>query len=411
MIMEIRADSADELNNNPVIGGVLRLSPYFYFQEREVLLMLDSMARLEEKHHLQDSNDYAAYFQHLNRVFAFLVTWYQKLVEGGNTEAKIVKIFLEKFLATVRVLRFKFLYAQDSKLTLDLHDSGFPHWTDIFELESDLALQSERRKQLPSRRIVQEIMLESMLTRGEIPADLLSQMSQIQLGEELDGSRLIFTFTPGDLTIIQNGSETDGVLNCLFSWLCYNKISNRPCIYVMAFDFKGSQEELLFEFNQGDFIPAIRRVGDRVPPLAVLATDIDQSLLKVFPKILKRIEIGPIICPKFSVPGDQEQLVEWLTKFGEPEDFALLLETGVIFSRGEFQEKQGWLSLSKSKVRQIFAISEDVLASERQATQVQQVVMLPHQVLQQINTSADFEKLFGPFTKVSYNSQGGIYVV
>ena len=373
--------------------------------------MLDTLARSGDHVHLPSGDDYVVYFQHLHRVFAFLDAWYRKLVEGGNTEAKIVGGFLEKFLTTVRILRLRFRYSKDHQLPLDLNDSGFPHWTGIFELESDLSLKVERLKHLPGKRIVQELMLETMLRKGQDATELLSQMAEVQLSEELDESKLIFTFTPGSLAVIQNGSETSGIINCLFSWLCYDKTLNRPCIYVMAFDFKGTQEELRSDYNQGDFLPVIRRLGDRIVPMAVLATDIDAALPRVFPKILKRILIGPIICPKFSVPGDHEDLIGWLNQFGELEDFALLLEAGVIFSRGEFEEKQGWFSLKPSKVRQIFAISEDELSGQNQAGQIQQVIMLPHQVLQQISSLPDFVEKYHLFNKVSYNPQGGIYVV
>lgn len=373
--------------------------------------MLESLARSGDFVRLESSDAYDAYFKHLNRAFAFLVAWYQKLVEGGNTEAKIVKGFLEKLLATVRMLRFKYICAQDHQLALDLNDSGFPHWCGISELEADLALQAERSARLPGRRIVQEMMLEEMLRRGQDPVSLLSQMAEVQFAEELDGSKMIFTFTPGDLAIVQNGSEENGTLNCLFSWLCYDKSYNKPYIYVMAFDFCGTEEELRLDFDQGEFMPAIRRLGDRAVPLAVLATDIDEALPRVFPKILKRICLGPIFCPKFSVQGDHDELVSWLLEFGEPDDFALTLETGAILSRGEFEEKRGWFSFNPKKVRQIFAISDDELSAENQATQVKQVIILPHHVLQQVTSLPEFTSQFGSFNKVAYNLQGGLYVV
>lgn len=373
--------------------------------------MLEEKTRSGNYVSLQSSDDYAAYFRHLDHVFALLVRWYRRLVEGGNTEAEIVKEFLEKFLATVKVLRLKFQYAQDHQLMLDLNDSGFPHWAGMVELESDLALLPGRQKQLPSRRVVQEMMLEKMLRNGQDAQELLSQMAQIQFAEELNPKKLIFTFTPGNLAVIQNGLEKSGVINCLFSWLCYDKESNRPYIYVMAFDFAGTQEELHEGFTQGDFVSTIRRFGDRVPPLAVLATDIDENLPQVFPKILKRIGLGPIICPRFSVPDDHPQLLGWLSQFGELDDFALLLDADVAFSKGEFHQKKGWLSFAKSKVRQIFAISEEDLSGDRRSSKAQRVIMLPHHVLQQISAQDEFINLFGYFTKVTYNREGGIYAV
>jgi hypothetical protein len=372
--------------------------------------MLESLARSGDYIHLESEDEYSAYFQHLNRVFAFLSAWYQKLVEGGNAEAKIVNGFLEKLLWTVRALRFKHLYSNEHQLALDLNDSGFPHWCGISELEADLALQSQRLERLPSKRIVQEMMLEKMLRKGQDPIEFLPQMAEIQFTDELDGSKLVFPFTPGNLVKVENGSEEKGIINCLFSWLCYDKFSNRPYIYVMAFDFCGTEEELQFDFEQGDFLPAIRRLGDRVVPLAVLATDIDETLPRIFPKILKRIGLGPIICPRFSVKDGHPELVDWLCQFGEPGDFALLLESGVIFSQGQFEESRGWFSSTK-KVRQIFAISEDELTGESQASQTQRVVLLPHHVLQQISTLPEFAEKFGTYSKVTYNQQGGLYVV
>ncbi len=372
--------------------------------------MIEDLARRGDYVHLGDEDEYSAYFQHLNRVFAYLAAWYQKLVTGGNTEAQVIRNFLDKILSTVRLLHIKYRYRTDHQLVLDLNDSGLPHWTSINELESDLALRGERQKDLPSRRIVQELMLEEMLLRGQDPVALLPKMAEVQLNEDLDEGKLIFTFTPGNAAIVENGSP-GGVLNCIFSWLCYDKMRNRPYVYIMAFDFDGSAEELRSEINEGDFVETIRRLGDREAPLAVLASDIDEAMLRVFPKIIKRIQLGPIICPKFSVPGDQESLVGWLNEFGDPGDFALLLESAVIVSNGEFSPRRGWFSLGAKRVRQVFAVSEDVLASEHQANEVRQILMLPHRVLQQIGSDPAFIELFERHTKVTYDPQGGLYVV
>ena len=146
--------------------------------------MIDSLERNGDFVQLGSSDDYAAYFQHLNRVFAFLLTWYQKLVRGGDTEAKIVQGFLENFLHTVRALRFKHLYAgDDHPLILDLNDSGFPQWLGISELEADVALRDERLARLPGRRIVMEMMLDEMLGHGQEPAGVLPHMAEIQFIE------------------------------------------------------------------------------------------------------------------------------------------------------------------------------------------------------------------------------------
>jgi hypothetical protein len=373
--------------------------------------MLDQLTRSGDFVHLGNSDEYADYFKHISRVFAFLSAWYRKLVAGGNEEARIVEGFLEKLLYTVQMLRLKYLYAEDHKLALDLNDSGFPHWFGISELEAGLAIQLEHFKDLPGRKVVQEIMLEEMLRRGNDPVKLLPQMAEVQFADELDGSKLIFTFTPGALTVIQNGPEDGEILHCLFSWLCYDRTLNRPYIYIMAFDFAGTREDLRIEYEHGDFLTTVCRSGDREIPLAVLATDIDNALLRVSPKIVKRISLGPILCPKYSVPDDNAELIGWLSQFGEPDDFALLLESGILLSKGVFEEKSSWFFGNSKKVKQIFALSDDELAGEQQASEVSQMILLPHHVLQHISETPRFNEMFGRHKKVAYNLQGGLYVV
>lgn len=364
---------------------------------------------------LASDGDYEAYFNHLNRVFFFLNRWYLKLVEGGNTEAKIVAGFLTKLLATVRVLRFKHMYSAASpeqKLILDLDDSGFPHWMGINELEADVALQEERSKNLPSRRVMNERLLEQMLGKGKDPVALLPEMAQVQFAEELDGSKIIFDFTAGELQVVQNGFEKkEGTIRCLFSWLCYDKTVNRPFIHVMAFDYEGTEEELGTEFEQGPFLPTIRRFGDRQVALMLLATDIDEALPKVFPKIIKRVELGPIFCPRFAWQGDDETLTRWLSEFGQPDDFALKLVSSVIFSKGVYEEKHSWLFGGSAKVRQIFALKEDELTGETEASEVHRIILLPHHVLQQVNALPEFVAEFGMFGKITYTKEGEIHHV
>ena len=378
------------------------------------MIPIDPNARSRDFVRLASSDEYSAYFWQLNRVFAFASIWYQKLVEGGNTEAEIVEGFLQKMLYTTKMLRLKHLYSPDHPLALDLNDSGFPHYSSIMELSGDLALQPERASHLPSRRVVQEMMLEEMLRRGRDPVELSPQMSDIQFNEELDGGRLILPFTPGDLTVVKNGHEDSKLTTCLFSWLCYDPRSNMPFVHIMAFDFDGTVDQLRQEYKEGDFLKIIRRYGDRVPPLVVLASSIDQNLPKVFPKILKRIQIGSIICPAYVAADDDDDLTAWLAKYGERDDFALFLEAQAIFSQGQFEAKpSGWFSLGREKqIHQIFAISHfDALASERQANEVRQLLMLPHEVLQQITTEPMFRDLYGHREKIAYTREGGVYVI
>jgi hypothetical protein len=346
-----------------------------------------------------------SYFQHLNRVFAFLIAWYKKLIEGGNTEARIVEIFLEKFLFTIGLLQFKHLGKKDDSMPLSLDKSGFPHWSNIFQIATDLTLKEERLGTLPSRRIVMEMMLDEMLS-GNSPTGTLPQMANIHFWEELDEERIISGFTPGKVVRVENETGEAGVINCLFPWLCYDRTQNVPCIYVMAFDFKGN-EECLRRDVAGDFLPTINRFGDRITPLAVMAADIDNALPRVFPKIIKRVLLGPIISVKFSTTGDHDDIVSWLAEFGSPDDFALLIETSVLFSQGECDRRGGWLSFGSKRVRQIFAIMD----CENQASQVKGVILLPHEVFQQIESKPEFEQKYGSSSKLTYGRQGGIYVV
>ncbi len=357
-------------------------------------------------------DEYAAYFHHLNRVFAFLRTWYRKLVEDGNKEAEIVEGFLGRLLQTVCLLRLKHLYNPAIQLTLDLNHSGFPHSVGVAELEADLTLKDERLRHLPNRRVLQELMLESMLSRQIDPTELLPQMAERQLAEMIDREKIVRPFTPGDVVIVNDNGK---VKNCLFSWFCYDRMENIPYVYIMAFDYHGSTEKLREELAGGEFVEVIRKNGDRgTVPLIVTATSIDEELPTVFPKILKRVKVGPLVCPLYTAEDSSDPFVKWLRQYGEPADFVLFLEAEVLYSKGqEPQEERGWFSFAeRKKARQIFALpAMDSVSGDRHVSQVQLVMMLPHHVLQQIASDPDFAEVSRGQQKVAYDLEGGIYVV
>ncbi len=371
---------------------------------------LDELRGVSDCCRLTSSEDYAKYFAHLNRVFAFLRTWYQKLATGGDVEAKIVAGYLDRLLYTVGVLRWKHLFNQSDHLVLDLNDSGLPHYLGVAELESDFDLKEERLVDLPSRRVYEEMALEELLVRGRDPVELLPQMAKRQFLESLHENSMLLPFSPGEIAVV---GEARGKLGCLISWACYDRTLNVPFVYIMAFDYHGTHLELKNDY--GEIFEVVRKYGNRgTTSLAVLGTSIDDEHPHVFPKIIKRVQIGPIICPRFCSGDNQSPIGKWLSEFGKVDDFVLKLDAEMIYSKGESKEPWSWLDLINGRklVKQIFAISPSMeISTGRYSSQVQSVIILPHHLLQQIGHHDEFRESYKTYQHVTYTSEGGIYAV
>jgi hypothetical protein len=102
-----------------------------------------------------------------------------------------------------------------------------------------------------------------------------------------------------------------------------------------------------------------------------------------------------------------------LRKFGEQDDYVMLVRNEILCSKEQKKKAQGFLaSLTSSSVREIFAINNaDLECSEAKATLIERTAFFPHHVIQHIDVNdPKFQKL-KETQRITYHKQNEVYAV
>jgi hypothetical protein len=359
----------------------------------------DSFVRLKSK------EAYGEYFSHMTHVFKCLMDW-QRQIQGGEHEKKMVSGFIERILNTILALGRKYTYHPTNSLALDLLNSGYPHLLGIMELENDVRDREEMLQGFLPEIALKDKMIDVMMTSAKDPQDLLWQMSTRQYFNSLSSLSLISSFTGGDFVLL---GEAEKRRRYLYSWLCYDFESNVPHIHLMVFEQDKGVPPIHEEgIDQMEFVDVIRANGTRVPDMLVLAAGIDGSLNHIHPKILKRIKLGPILSNAYSHGTKaSDPLLGPLAQFGNGKDFILLVRNEILYSKKQSDKKDGFLaSLGATKIREVFMINtEDDECAGAKASSIDRQIILPHHVMQHIDFSDPALAKYAAARKIAYNKQ------
>ncbi|MFA6526287.1 MAG: hypothetical protein WCT26_02630 [Candidatus Buchananbacteria bacterium] len=361
---------------------------------------------------LTDCHEYALYFNQLDKMFELLIQWYRSQEKSGGYEAKMVKSILEKFLNTVNALTLKYTYNMEHRLRVDLTDSGFPNFIEIDAVRNDFMAKDIRLGILPPASILKSKLLEYLFQKRADSPEILAMLSERSYLESLSLGDLLMTFTPGDLIVLPQGREASS-RSYVYSWACYDFKTNRPYIHIMNFDQDIAEEPLE---NRGgsfaEFCEVVQGEGSRAPQLAILAMAIDDRLVNIHPKIIKRICLGPLYS-RFLMGNIEDSADPWfnafkalMENFGQAEDDGVLLFTDEIIISSKQQKVRQFLS---SRMREIFHIPEnDLECYSRQASVVHHNALLPHYLLQHVNNDSTLNALgFNSFSAIPF-SKGGV---
>lgn len=350
-------------------------------------------------------DEYALYFNHLCEVFSTLLTCYPT-GKDISYETESVRSYLIKMLYSIQTLRKKHTYNPAHSLKVDLTDSGFPQYMEFSYFGSDLRSRQQRLTELPPASMLKQGMLEHMFRYHQDPEELLWQMSEREYYEMLDPQKLFLPFTPGGFEL---RGECDYFRSYIFSWACYDFESNRPYIHLMTFDQDGSAEPLHHKGAEyRKFMEVIHAEGSRVPEVGILAIAIDSAIESVHPKVLKRICIGPLHSP-LCCTGEDE-LCHVLADHGQPgQDFILCMKDEIAFSEGQAKLEAGYFS--PRRVREIFHIPEtDLDCYEAKASVIHRYMLLPHKVLQHVESPEFFSK-YANYRKLTFDTEGQVHGV
>ena len=351
----------------------------------------------QDKTTLEGSDEYAGYFRYLQDTFDRLIESYRSRAIRNDRPRKdgsppddpreiaIIRDFVGQFLSTIEAFRMKYLCEPDVRLRFDPTDSSFPNHIEFRELEADLQRRDKMLRELPKVEVLKQAILDTLFKHRSVPKDLLRQLGQreyfllLQRHATLGGG-LFREFTPGQLELIDEGGVTEP-RRYLFSWGAFDVLTNRPHVYLLIFDQKQGGMRLDQDAEAyARFETSIRQHTNNTAPLRVIAHDIDAEYPHLFPKVLKRTDLGPLYG---HYSKDDHLYTKLLRDHFAPEDRVFRFTTEIIFSIGEKRTKS---FLSKGELRQIFFVDQsNAETMERHVSEVHKYMLATHPIVQYLN--------------------------
>ena len=328
---------------------------------------------------LDSKDDYRHYFYLVKMVLNAVLSSLSRLEERDPIEVKAIRSFGIKLLATIDGFSLKAAYSNSQPLLVDVTESGFPNYLEFKRLEDDLQNSEKYLAAFPSSPELKKMILEYIFKNLHVPNDLIKKLSYVSYLENLVEWKVFREYNAGKLEFLKSFGNDKKIRRFVYNWASFDSVTNRPYIYILIFDNpENANDEHSVEGK--DFEETIRKLTHNSAPLKVIASDIDEHFENVHPKILKRIDFGPIFS-KYS--KDDNPYTKVVKGSGQNDDFILNYTTEVVFSVGE---KKNNSFFSSGELRQIFYIDEsNKECMDRMVSQVHNYLITSHEVLQHLS--------------------------
>ncbi|NNK69936.1 MAG: hypothetical protein HKO96_05620 [Flavobacteriaceae bacterium] len=236
---------------------------------------------------LDSKEQYIFYHKMVDFALKELIVGVQRQGLCSPKEVIFFKQYCDLLLYSIEAMRIKYMYDEEDNMKIDLTDSGFPNYLEFRYLFNDLALRKEYIGKLPPIESLKTEFLDTLLRRKQmVNKRKLFQASSIVYYSSVQKQFIFNRFIQGKIVKAPDNMKYDW----LVSWSFYDVSHNRPFICFMYFDYDGSNAEKY----KTKIYQALKQAADREMPLDAMAYAIDRKLIDVFPKKIKRIDLGPL---------------------------------------------------------------------------------------------------------------------
>lgn len=327
---------------------------------------------------LPDEEHYRIYFDQMRRVCEVLRNWSESEMGSSSPEGECIGFFGNRILQSIELLRLKYLVDVDDRMKLDLNESGFPHLNEIVRLENDAEHAEDTLKRIPPRPILIEEALDVVFNENTTPLAVLENLGRRKYLEALLEQEFMGAFCFGEVKQ-HSGSRFNRRYVC--SWACYNTEDNLIYLTWLEFDQDSDDSPMMKgSSSYNELRETIERLGRRISPLAVFATELDRELASVHPKAIRRLRLGPILSTRFSF--DDCDLAKFLRRSGDPDDVLFSMECEVIVSSRQVVKERGWLLLPDT-LQEVFEVPhDDPECFDRKLSDVKRYLFMPHHLWQ-----------------------------
>ena len=282
---------------------------------------------------LDSKEQYVFYHKMVDFAVKELIVCTQRQQLCNDIELGFFKQYCDLLLYSIEAMRVKYMYDEEDNMKIDLTDSGFPNYLEFRYLFNDLALRDEFQNKLTDVDRLKDEFLDMLMRRKQpISRRKLFQAASIVYYTSVEQQFIFNRFVQGKIIEAPEGSQG----KYLVSWSFYDVSHNRPFICFMYFNFDGKdpskQKDKIYE--------ALKQSADRELAMDGMAHSIDRKLEDVYPKHIKRIDLGPL----HNVFAKDENevthaILDSIAKKEIPlESFAFSMVIDEVFSGGEFKE-------------------------------------------------------------------------
>ena len=240
---------------------------------------------------LETKEQYKVYFKIVSHAFDSLMESLGKKQICSEMELTFIEQYTELLTYSLEAFRIKYLFDDEEKMKIDLTESGYPNFLEFRYLYNDLELKHEYIERLPPLDTVKSQFLETLLKDKEPVTDTrLQQAASIIYYSTVEQKYIYKKFVQGKIISNKKVINPNSDAQYLVSWSFYDVVHNRPFICFMYFDlFKTTIQEYTQEIYN-----VIESVADRNMSLDMMAYAIDKKLPKVFPKKLRKVDLGSL---------------------------------------------------------------------------------------------------------------------
>lgn len=236
---------------------------------------------------LDSKEQYVFYHKMIDFTLKELLYAVQEKQILSQQEVLLFKQYSDLLLYSIEAMRVKYMYDEEENMKVDLTDSGFPNYLEFRYLFNDLELREEYLGKLTNTEELKEEFLDTLMRKKEqIAKRKLFQAASIVYYTSAKKEYIFNRFVQGKIISAPEGSEEE----YLVSWSFYDVSHNRPYICYMYFNYDGKN----VQDYKDEIYSILKNAADRDMNLDTMAYAIDKRLPKVFPKRIRRADLGPL---------------------------------------------------------------------------------------------------------------------
>ncbi|MDO5642059.1 MAG: hypothetical protein Q4G26_06680 [Paracoccus sp. (in: a-proteobacteria)] len=311
--------------------------------------------------HRQLEDDLIArrYFEKLRVISAALPATLTEMMRDqvfSQTEIEVIGSYVGAMLRSVEALSMKYLVSGRVDgplrrfLTIDVHESGYPVWSEIAQMAADAAQAPDHLARTATPEQIRDEMVRQIVGDLSIPTRLQYAMSQRLYYQALTEGGLFWPQMHPQAYWLSNAGNRR---RWLIHWALYDSQLNVPVIYLMDCDDSGRRPLAEDARRWPEVQHHLMAQSVFSLQLLTIAQGFDADFPTLHPQRLRRVLMGPIYSQHFTTQEGPIREVLDNARAPAGEDWALALMVEDLQAEHAVMKSRGLFSVTE---RQVFRL-------------------------------------------------------